>query len=48
MFDPISVIIFVLKNYIQRIKSIFSFVIDNYFPVMKNDETEDAADFTFF
>lgn len=41
MFDPISVIIFTLKNLIQRISGIFSFVLDNYFP--KKDEEEDNS-----
>lgn len=46
MFDPISVIIFTLKNLIQRISGVFSFVIDNYFP-KKDQEEDDSAIFSF-
>lgn len=42
MFDPITMIILTLKNFIQRFRNIFSFVFDNYFP---QDEQED--DFAF-
>ncbi|MBQ7296451.1 MAG: hypothetical protein IJW86_09750 [Clostridia bacterium] len=46
MFDPLSVIIFSLKNFVQRIKGIFSFVFDNYFPDDNEAESEDVV-FTF-
>lgn len=32
MFDPITAIILTLKNFIQRIRGVFSIVFDNYFP----------------
>lgn len=46
MFDPISVIIFTLKNFIQRLAGIFSFIFDAYFP-RKNGEEETEDSFTF-
>ncbi|MBQ4348009.1 MAG: hypothetical protein IJC79_00130 [Clostridia bacterium] len=46
MFDPISVIIFTLKNLIQRIRGIFSFVLDNYFP-KKDEEEDNSTNFSF-
>lgn len=39
MFDPITMIILTLKNFIQRFRNVFSFVFDNYFP---QDEKEDG------
>lgn len=38
MFDPITTIILTLKNFLQRIRSVFSIVFDNYFP--QPDEPE--------
>lgn len=46
MFDPISVIILTLKNFIQRFTGIYSFIFDTYFP-KENDEKASAATFTF-
>lgn len=43
MFDPITMIILTLKNFVQRFRNVFSFVFDNYFP---QDEKEDG--FIFF
>ncbi len=46
MFDAISVIIFTLKNFIQRFTGIFSFIFDTYFPGLDSEE-EAAAPFSF-
>ncbi len=46
MFDPISIIIFSLKHYIQRFTGIFSFIFDTYFP--KKDESSDDVAFIAF
>lgn len=32
MFDPITTIILTLKNFLQRIRGVFSIVFNNYFP----------------
>ena len=46
MFDPISVIISSLKNYIQRFTGIFSYIFDTYFP--KYDDEAEAVAFVAF
>ncbi len=47
MFDPISVIISTLKNFIQRITGIFSLILDTYFPKVDKDEKDEAFFFSF-
>ncbi len=46
MLDPISMIIDFLKSYLQRIKGVFSFVLDNYFP-KEDDKKDDLVGFAF-
>ena len=46
MFDPVSVIIFTLKHYIQRFTGIFSFIFVTYFP--KYDEEPEETAFVAF